>query len=92
MTWPCCRLWLAFPLHTTPLLVTQGGRGRDDLPTRTVRNPGPQPIVRKGGEGLRKGGEGLRKGGEGLRKGDEGLRKGGEGLRKGGEGLRNIVN
>ncbi len=24
-----------------------GGRGRDDLPTRTVRNPEPQPIARK---------------------------------------------
>jgi hypothetical protein len=26
-----------------------GGRERDDLPTRTVRNPEPQPIARKAG-------------------------------------------
>ncbi len=65
----CCRLCLAFPLHTAPLLVPQGGRGRDDLPTRTVRNPQPQPIARKGGEGLRKGGEGLTEGWRGTKEG-----------------------
>jgi hypothetical protein len=27
VTWPCCRWWLAFPLHSAPLLVTQGGGG-----------------------------------------------------------------
>jgi hypothetical protein len=27
LMWLCCRWWLAFPLHTAPLLVTQGGRG-----------------------------------------------------------------
>ena len=26
-----------------------GGRGRDDLPTRTARYPEPQPIARKAG-------------------------------------------
>jgi hypothetical protein len=36
-----------------------GGRGRDDLPTRTVGNPEPQPIARKVGRGLRKVGRGL---------------------------------
>jgi hypothetical protein len=49
VTWPYCRWWLACSYHTAPLLVTQGGRGSDDLPTRTVGNPEPQPIARKVG-------------------------------------------
>ncbi len=90
MTWPCCRRWLVFPLHSAPLLVTQGGRGRDDLPTRTVGNPEPQPIPRKVGRGLRKVGRGLRKVGRGLRKVGRGLRKVGRGLRKVGRGLSKV--
>jgi hypothetical protein len=38
-----------------------GGRGSDDLPTRTVGNPEPQPIARKVGWELRKVGWELRK-------------------------------
>ncbi len=36
------------PPYCTPP-VYPGGRGRDDLPTRTVRNPEPQTIARKAG-------------------------------------------
>jgi hypothetical protein len=77
--WPCCRRWLAFPLHTAPLLVTQGGRGRDDLPTRTVGNPEPQPIARKVGRGLRKVGRGLKEGWQGTQEGWQGTEEGWQG-------------
>jgi len=37
------------PPYCTPPGHPGGGRGRDDLPTRTVGNPEPQPIARKVG-------------------------------------------
>jgi hypothetical protein len=40
---------LSPPYCTPPGHPGGGGRGRDDLPNRTVRNPEPQPIARKAG-------------------------------------------
>ncbi len=65
-----------------------GGKGRDDLPSRTVGNPEPQPIARKVGRGL-KGWQGTEKVGRGL-KGWQGTEKVGMGL-KGWQGTETVT-
>jgi hypothetical protein len=57
---------LSPPYYTLP--SHPGGRGRDDLPTRTVRDPEPQPIARKAGGELEKDGGELGKAGGELEK------------------------
>jgi hypothetical protein len=54
----------------------QGGRGRDDLPTRTVRDPEPQPIARKACEELMEGWRGTEEGWRGTEEGWRGTEEG----------------
>ncbi len=60
-----------------------GGRGRDYLPTRTIRNPEPQPIARKVGRELKEGWPGTEEGWPGTEEGWPGTEEGWPGTEEG---------